>query len=168
MYEKIRKETKPRKGFPMVVWIALCLVILGGIVGLIGWAGGYVVGFRYFVGDLSNSTHYAYENQSLTVQSEGEEYAILPENIYHIYTRITSAGSGRLGKAPAAPPEMVLDYGDGSYMELWMVELVNSSNGRAYGLFINYVNQKGRSYSYDTDKLTLSLLPLEKEENIVQ
>lgn len=165
MYEKVRKEQKPRSSLPLVFWTAVCLVILGSIIGLIGWAGGYVVGFRNFVGDLSNSTHYAYENQSLILRMDGEEYPILPENIYPIYTRISTAGSGRLGEPPAEAPAAVLTYGDGSYMELWTVKLVNPSNGREYGLLINYVNQNGDTYCYDTDKLTLSSLPLEKGKN---
>ena len=55
----------------------------------------------------------------------------------------------RLGAVPDEEPDVVLEYGDGSFLQLWSVKLVNSSTGREYGLFLRYVNQQGQSYAYD-------------------
>ena len=49
----------------------------------------------------------------------------------------------------------MLEYGDGSFLQLWSVKLVNSSTDREYGLFLRYVNQQGKSYAYDTDRISL-------------
>jgi len=50
-------------------------------------------------------------------------------------------------------------------MELWTVKLVNPTRDREYGLFIRYVNQEGKAYSYDSDKLEITMLQLESWKN---
>ena len=62
----------------------------------------------------------------------------------------------RTAAASAAPEEMpyaVIDYGDGSTLEIWKVELVNPSNDWTEGPFFRYTDAKGKSYGYDTDQL---------------
>ena len=50
-------------------------------------------------------------------------------------------------------PYAVIDYGDGSTLEIWKVELVNPSNDWTEGPFFRYTDAKGTSYGYDTDQL---------------
>lgn len=164
MYEHINKK-KPAGSIRMVLLLIACVLIIAAVLALIIWSGFYITGYRDFVADLSNSTYYAYQNNSLYAINGPDKIRIKTENIYLIYTRITDAGSGRIGKMPAEEPEVTLVYGDGSYMELWMVELENSRTERTQGLFISYVNSKGERYSYDSDKLDIDSLPLGKWTN---
>ena len=55
--------------------------------------------------------------------------------------------------APEEMPYAVIDYGDGSTLEIWKVELVNPSNDWTEGPFFRYTDAKRKSYGYDTDQL---------------
>lgn len=165
MYEKIRYTNRIKGNGPLYIWVLVCLLVFALVFGVIGWAVMNTLNFRAFVSDFSNSTTYAYRNHCLTAVTGEGEYPVTEDNLYVIYTRITNAGAGRVSDPPSQPPEAVLHYGDGSYMELWTVELVNPSNSRKYGLFISYVNPDGERYSYDTDQLELGVLPLSEYQN---
>ncbi len=108
-----------------------------------------------FVGDLSDSTTYAYQHDCLRAELDGQSVQVSGDELYQIYAVISNAGPGRLGWAPEEAPAALLDYGDGSYMQLWSVKLDNSSTSREYGLFLRYVDQEGRAYAYATDQLSL-------------
>ena len=168
MYEKIRR-THSRSGSKnglLGVVLAVCLIVTAVLVGMVWQACRYQLDYRKFVSDLSNSTAYAYKHNSLTITMDGQTYPAEQENIHRIYSRMINAGPGRPGKAPASAPEASLEYGDGSFAELWNVKVENSSTDREIGLFIRYVNQDGESYAYDSDRLELLVLPIERLDNL--
>lgn len=166
MYESVKRRKIYGANLPLLLWLVPCVLVTAMVVGLFAWAWKYQTDYRKFLTDFSNSTYHAYTHDSLLVQKDGESYSILTENVYPIYAGITSRGSGRVGKPPEEEPEAVLSYGDGSYMELWTVELKNSTNGLTHGLFVSYVNQEGERYSYDSDMLKIQILPIEASDNI--
>lgn len=156
MYEQVRAYHRPRWGNgPLVAGLLVCAVIFALILGLIGFAGWYQLRFRAFVGNLSDSTTYAYQHDCLRAELDGQSVQVSGDELYQIYAVISNAGPGRLGWAPEEAPAALLDYGDGSYMQLWSVKLDNSSTSREYGLFLRYVDQEGRAYAYATDQLSL-------------
>ena len=64
------------------------------------------------------------------------------------YIFIDAAGAGRTAAAPEEMPYAVIDYGDGSTLEICKVELVNPSNDWTEGLF-RHTDAKRTSH-YDT------------------
>lgn len=168
MYENIRRtaDRSGPKNRPLVIVLAICLVATAVLAGMVWQACRYQVLCRNFVSDLSNSTTYAYEHNSLTITMDGQTYPAARENIHRIYSRIANAGPGRPGKAPTSAPDASLEYGDGSFMDLWTVKMEKSSADREYGLFIHYVDQAGETYAYDSDRLELLVLPIEPWDNL--
>lgn len=155
LYEQVKGGRKPKGNQLLWMILAVCLVLLGIAIALILWSCRYQLRYRAFVSDLSNSTVYASKNHCLRAESDGQTVRLSTENAYKVYVEIVSAGPGRLGKAPGEEPAAVLDYGDGSRVEFWSVKLVNSSTDREYGLFLRYTSQEGKTYAYDTDRVSL-------------
>lgn len=156
MYELIskRKEKKLME-WPLAAGIGVSFLVIAIIVSLIIWSGWYQRRYWRFVSDFSESTVYAYENDSLQADVNGVKIKMYRDNAYALYTVITDNGPGKLGTAPQEHPAAVLHFGDGSSLELWSVELVNSSTDREYGLFLRYTDVTGKRYSYDTDQISL-------------
>ena len=160
MYENVRRTKGPglyrlRGNLFLTGGILACVAVAVLVIGLVVYAGWYQLRFRSFLRDLSDSTTFAYENDCLYAEMDDREALISGDNVYIIYRLITNAGPGRLGAVPDEEPDVVLEYGDGSFLQLWSVTLVNSSTDREYGLFLRYVNQQGKSYAYDTDRIFL-------------
>lgn len=155
MYERIKAYRRPRGNGPLWLGLLACLLIIAVVIGLIAWAYWYQMRFRAFVRDLSDSTVYAYEHDCLRAEVDGQSVQVSAEYAYAIYADISTAGPGRIDTAPDEAPAAVLDYGDGSRMEVWSVKLVNSSTDLEYGLFVRYTDREGGTYAYDTDQLPL-------------
>ncbi len=168
MYESVKRRKRNGANLPLLMWLIPCLLAIALVIGLFAWGWKYHTDYRNYLTDFSNSTHYAYIHNSLQVEQDGESHTVLRENMYTIYAAITSRGSGRIRKPPKEPPEAVLTFGDGSYMELWTVEIKNATNGVTHGLLVSYVNTEGERYSYDSDRLKMQILPIEREDNIPQ
>lgn len=166
MYESVKQKKVYGRNLPLLAWLIPCLLAMALVVGLFAWGWKYHTDYRSFLTDYSNSTRYAYLHNSMQVEMDGESHNVLRENMYTIYAAITSRGSGRTRRPPKEPPEAVLTFGDGSYMELWMVEIKNATNGVTHGLLVSYVNTEGERYSYDSDRLKMQILPIEHEDNI--
>ena len=72
----------------------------------------------------------------------GSETDVSIDDLSDLLYLIDKAGAGRTAAAPEEMPYAVIDYGDGSTLEIWKVELANPSN-----------DWTGKSYGYDTDQL---------------
>lgn len=108
-----KKDT--RIGIIIAVLICLSVVVISSVVWFLGYRGR----FTKFVGKLSASTTYAYDNESLTATVDGRTYKVSAENMYGIFGYLSLNNSGRESdKVPAGEP-VTLDYGNGSRMELW-------------------------------------------------
>ena len=69
---------------------------------------------------------------------------------------LTAMGPGRMGPAPASPPRITIDYGDGTVLEIWEVTLVNPSNDWTEGPYLRCTFPSGKTYGYDTDRIPMS------------
>lgn len=168
MYEQIGQSDR---GGPAVsrkkdkrLWIALaaCLAIFLVLLALILWGFRYKPSYQDYFGDFSNSVLYAKENRCMTVTTPEETYPILPKNIKKVYNAIAMAGPGRVRSRPEEVPEARLEFGNGTSLELWTAKIENGRNNREYGLLLSYTYADGRTYTYDTDRLSMSRLPLSK------
>ena len=161
MYDAVKKKQTARGNLPLYLWLIPVVLVTATVIGLFAWAWKYKTDYSSFVADFSSSTYHAYQQNSLLIEKDGKTYSILRENIYTVYAGITARGSGRVGKPPQEAPDAVLTYGNGASLSLWMMEPETGS-----GLFISFINPEGERYSYDSDVLSLQVLPLEDYENI--
>lgn len=156
LYENIKKDRKTGRDMPLTVIIAVFVVLAAAVLIVGGWYIGYGRRFMNFVSDLSNSTTYAYEHESLTASIDGRKYQVSAENMYGIYSYISLNKSGReSGKIPEGEP-VVLEYGDGAILRLWDQPEEKRANGHC--LFLHYTGVDGKVYSYISYKTTLDTI----------
>lgn len=119
-YDSItKKNTKPPFDIPLTAIITLlplsALAMLISVIFLMNCNRRFLA----FVSDLSNSTTYAYQHESLTAMADGCSYKISGKNMYGIYAYIAMSKSGRESKTTPDGEPVVLSYGDGSTLKLW-------------------------------------------------
>ena len=153
MYEAIRRPTQPKRSRTLTLPLLLCGIILGAGVLLFVWAGHYQMQFRSFIQELGEVTMEARQKGSYSVRVEGEAVDFDDEELSRLVYRLSQAGSGRPGDAPGSEPEVVVDYGGGVTLEIWIVPLVNPGNEWTEGPFFRYTGREGQIYCYDTDQL---------------
>lgn len=157
MYEKIRISPQRKHDKLLRMIIAAVMISFAVLAVTVIWFMGYFSRYQRFVGKLSDSTVYAYDNRCLRAEVDGQSLWVNLKNDYNIYTHITVYGIGAEKHAlPESAPDVFLDYGNGSSLSLWDVE--PAGGGRAHKLFIHYEDQTGYSYSYTTDELDLETL----------
>lgn len=162
MYEQVKrkekKATNKRLWFALSVWTVV-VIILAALV-IFGFR--YRSNFRDFLGDLSNSTEYALDNNSLYLTVDGDTFLVIRKNVKKFYNAVAIAGSGR----PASPldreADIKLDYGNGSTLELWQTKVKNARNNRGIGMVVQFTDSEGKTYCYDTDRLRPEKFPLKK------
>lgn len=156
LYENIRKDAKKGRDMPLTVIVTVLVVLAVAVLVVGGWYIGYGRRFMNFVSNLSSSTTYAYENDSLTASVDGRQYKVSADNMYGIYSYISFNRSGReSGKIPEGEP-VVLEYGDGSVLKLWDLPEEKRANGHC--LFLYYTDADGKVYSYISYKTTLDTI----------
>lgn len=157
MYEKIRVIPKKKNDKFLRIVIAGVVIFVGLVAATMIWLSGYFSRYQKFVGKLSESTVYAYDNRCLRADVDGQSLWVNLKNDYNIYTHITVYGVGSEKHVlPDSAPDVYLDYGNGSSLSLWDIE--PSGNSSVHKLFLHYEDQTGYSYSYTTDELSLETL----------
>lgn len=151
LYDSVdRGKPKPKR---LTGPIALCCALFLLFGGLTYWACHYQFRFHAFISDLTDSTRDARSTETFRVTVNGSETDVSIDDLSDLLYLIDKAGAGRTAAAPEEMPYAVIDYGDGSTLEIWKVELVNPSNDWTEGPFFRYTDAKGKSYGYDTDQL---------------
>lgn len=151
LYDSVdRGKPKPKR---LTGPIALCCALFLLFGGLTYWACHYQFRFHAFISDLTDSTCDARSTETFRVTVHGSETDVSIDDLSDLLYLIDKAGAGRTAAAPEEMPYAVIDYGDGSTLEIWKVELANPSNDWTEGPFFRYTDAKGKSYGYDTDQL---------------
>ena len=151
LYDSVdRGKPKPKR---LTGPIALCCALFLLFGGLTYWACHYQFRFHAFISDLTDSTRDARSTETFRVTVNGSETDVSIDDLSDLLYLIDKAGAGRTAAAPEEMPYAVIDYGDGSTLEIWKVKLVNPSNDWTEGPFFRYTDAKGKSYGYDTDQL---------------
>ena len=151
LYDSVdRGKPKPKR---LTGPIALCCALFLLFGGLTYWACHHQFRFHAFISDLTDSTRDARSSETFRVTVNGSETDAEIDDLSDLLYLIDKAGAGRTGDAPVETPYAVVDYGDGTTLEIWKVELVNPSNSWTEGPFFRYTDAKEKSYSYDTDQL---------------
>ena len=156
MYEKVRPNGIVKRDVRLFVAVTVCVLILSITAAPIVFSSNYQHRYRLFQNSLADSTIYARENESLTMEHDGEVISLDADGGYHtVLLSLVEAGAGRTGKPPEEPADVTLDFGNGAILELWDVELVGYIDPDVkYGLFLRYTYPDGKIYAYDTEKLT--------------
>lgn len=133
LYDSVdRGKPKPKR---LTGPIALCCALFLLFGGLTYWACHHQFRFHAFISDLTDSTRDARSTETFRVTVNGSETDVSIDNLSDLLYLIDKAGAGRTAAAPEEIPYAVIDYGDGSTLEIWKVELVNPSNDWTEGPF---------------------------------
>ena len=123
LYDSVdRGKPKPKR---LTGPIALCCALFLLFGGLTYWACHYQFRFHAFISDLTDSTRDARSTETFRVTVNGSETDVSIDDLSDLLYLIDKAGAGRTAAAPEEMPYAVIDYGDGSTLEIWKVELVN-------------------------------------------
>jgi len=142
LYDSVdRGKPKPKR---LTGPIALCCALFLLFGGLTYWACHYQFRFHAFISDLTDSTRDARSTETFRVTVNGSETDVSIDDLSDLLYLIDKAGAGRTAAAPEEMPYAVIDYGDGSTLEIWKVELVNPSNDWTEGPFFRYTDAKGK------------------------
>ena len=144
-----KKEKTLRKPL-LIVAVVFAVVIALGV-----WACRYQLQYRACFSALADATRSARQTGAFTVTVDGEAVPATADKLSDLLRLLTAMGPGRMGPAPASPPRITIDYGDGTVLEIWEVTLVNHSNDWTEGPYLRCTFPGGKTYGYDTDKIPM-------------
>lgn len=157
MYEKIEKNPRVKSDRVLRNMVLACVLVLALAAVMLIRAAGYFSRYQEFVGKLSDSTVYAYDNRCLRAEVEGQSLWVNLKNDYGLYTHITVYGVGvEKHSTPKRAADVELYYGNGSSLKLWDMEASGSAG--AHSLFLHYEDETGYSYSYVSGEVDLETL----------
>ncbi|MFR5406731.1 MAG: hypothetical protein ACLTG0_16025 [Oscillibacter sp.] len=116
LYDSVdRGKPKPKR---LTGPIALCCALFLLFGGLTYWACHYQFRFHAFISDLTDSTRDARSTETFRVTVNGSETDVSIDDLSDLLYLIDKAGAGRTAAAPEEMPYAVIDYGDGSTLEI--------------------------------------------------
>ena len=114
-FEKRRRFSKEK----LILYIVIVLVILFIVGFILVRLAGYQSRVREFRSLLSNSTVYAFDNDCLRADIDGQSIRVSGEHAYDIYQFMSVRSLGRNALFTPRSEPVTLDYGDGSILRLW-------------------------------------------------
>lgn len=163
MYNKVsRPAERPKRRRGAAVFIALAAAVVLIAVWILSAYGILSVRrqFYQFVSAISDSTVYAYENDSLRAEMDGQSIRVTGGNNYSLYHAISvMEPDGRLLHVPEGEADIVLDYGDGAVLRLWKVK-GEDGKPKDRGLELVFDAPDGKRFLFSCKNESLS--PLER------
>lgn len=156
MYDKVSKNRKAKKDTKFTMAIIIVIIISLIFIFFYVWYFGFRYRFSKFLQNFADCTAYAREEESLTIEMDGKLYRVSEDNMQGIFNYITLNGSGKESKDVPDKKPITLDYGNGAVMKFWSVPPDKYSVGS--GLFIQYEDTDGNSYSYISYKMNLDTI----------
>lgn len=147
-----KKEKTLRK--PLLIAAA----VFAAVIALGVWACRYQLQYRACFSALTDATRHARGSGAFTVTVDGAAASADANDLSDLLRLISMAGAGRTGTAPADPPLITVDYGDGTTLDIWQVPLENSTNDWTEGPFFRCTFPGGKTYGYDTDQIPMTRL----------
>ena len=138
----------------LLLAMALCLL---PIVYIIGSGLYHQHNYRTFLYALSEATVYCSENNSLRASQAEGDARVTEENAYALYFLFTKKQAKPRYAAPEEAPDLVLDYGSGAVLECWNYKMEEGAR-RTYGIFWRFQDPEGKTWMFDTDDLSLTIL----------
>lgn len=147
-----KKEKTLRK--PLLIAAA----VFAAVIALGVWACRYQLQYRACFSALTDATRHARGSGAFTVTVDGAAVSADANDLSDLLRLISMAGAGRTGTAPADPPLITVDYGDGTTLDIWQVPLENPANDWTEGPFFRCTFPGGKTYGYDTDQIPMTHL----------
>ena len=147
-----KKEKTLRK--PLLIAAA----VFAAVIALGVWACRYQLQYRACFSALTDATRHARGSGAFTVTVDGAAVSADANDLSDLLRLISMAGAGRTGTAPADPPLITVDYGDGTTMDIWQVPLENPADDWTEGPFFRCTFPGGKTYGYDTDQIPMTRL----------
>ena len=147
-----KKEKTLRK--PLLIAAA----VFAAVIALGVWACRYQLQYRACFSALTDATRHARGSGAFTVTVDGAAASADANDLSDLLRLMSMAGAGRTGTAPADPPLITVDYGDGTTLDIWQVPLENPANDWTEGPFFRCTFPGGRTYGYDTDQIPMTRL----------
>lgn len=147
-----KKEKTLRK--PLLIAAA----VFAAVIALGVWACRYQLQYRACFSALTDATRHARGSGAFTVTVDGAAASADANDLSDLLRLISMAGAGRTGTAPADPPLITIDYGDGTTLDIWQVPLENPANDWTEGPFFRCTFPGGKTYGYDTDQIPMTRL----------
>ncbi|WP_455500066.1 hypothetical protein [Gemmiger sp.] len=152
-YDRIPQRAKPQKLSPgEVILPAFGVFVAAVCIGLLVFAARYQLRYRRFVNEFAAAVQTS-NKLSLRLTWQGEELPVTREQASRLCRLITSAGAGKVQRSTPEGDGCRLDFGDGSSLTLWAVDIAEETAAKPTGTFIRYVGADGAVYQYDTDGL---------------
>lgn len=147
-----KKEKTLRK--PLLIAAA----VFAAVIALCVWACRYQLQYRACFSALTDATRHARGSGAFTVTVDGAAVSADANDLSDLLRLISMAGAGRTGAAPADPPLITIDYGDGTTLDIWQVPLENPANDWTEGPFFRCTFPGVKTYGYDTDQIPMTRL----------
>ena len=152
-YDRIPQRGKPSKPSPgAVILPAFAVLVAAACIGLLVLAARYQLRYRRFVNEFAAAVQ-ASNKFSLHLTWQGEELPVTRDQASRLCRLITSAGAGKVQRNVPEGDGCRVDFGDGSSLTLWAVDIPEETAANPTGTFIRYVGADGAVYQYDTDQL---------------
>lgn len=106
-----------------------------------------------YVGELSNSTIYAFKHEGVIVKDSDASYVIKGNKVYVFYKKLSNADFGKIQSGFSEDAESIsMDFGNGSSLRMWQAPK-SESNKKV--LYVHYNNTEGRVYKCNVEGITL-------------
>lgn len=138
--------------------LLIVAAVFAAVIALGVWACRYQIQYRACFSALTDATRHARSTGAFTVTVDGAAVSADADDLSDLLRLINMAGAGRTGEAPADPPLITIDYGDGTTLDIWQVPLENPANDWTDGPFFHCTFPGGRTYGYDTDQIPMTRL----------
>ncbi len=138
--------------------LLIAAAVFAAVIALGVWACRYQLQYRACFSALTDATHHARGSGAFTVTVDGAAASADANDLSDLLRLISMAGAGRTGTAPADPPLITVDYGDGTTLDIWQVPLENPANDWTEGPFFRCTFPGGKTYGYDTDQIPMTRL----------
>lgn len=102
-----------------------------------------------FRADLSESTIYAYDNDCLRADVDGQAIRVTGEHAYDVYQFMSVRGLGRDLLYTPRGESVTLDYGDGALLRMW-------PDKDATGMYLRFDAADGRHYRFHSFDMRLN------------
>lgn len=114
---------------------------------------GLIFRFQNYKQDLATSFSYGEEHDSMFVTLGDERTLVSDDRAKRLFSVIVDTGMGK--PADVLPDEggLLIEFGDGSTLEIWSVEITEGGRVSDTGVLISYRRSDGQTFSYDTDYL---------------
>ena len=159
--KKENTSKNPAKATKLDMSMTRFIAIVSIVIALFVIAGTLIVSSVYlkrlywdYVGELSNSTVYAYEHEGIEITDGDNIYVIAGDNVYLFYKKFSNGDFLEINKKiDTSAGSISMDFGNESHLTVWNVDKNTTSKDLIY---LEYVNTKGKVYKCNVEGVTLN------------